>query len=61
MYFVDIITNMKSFRKFIVEMEGRAVFATKSYDVARRVAWRLIHKNKDCEIIVHIYGIIVGI
>jgi hypothetical protein len=52
---------MKSFRKFIVEMEGRAVFATKSYDVARRVAWRLIHKNKDCEIIVHLYGIIVGI
>ena len=52
---------MKSYRKFIVEMEGRAVYASKSYDNVRRVALRLINRNKDCEVIVHLYGIIVGI
>lgn len=52
---------MKSFRKYIVEMEGRAVFATKSLDVAQRVAWRLMQKNKDCEILVQLGGIIVCI
>lgn len=52
---------MKSFKKFIVEMEGRAVYASKSYENARRVAWKLIRNNKDCEVIVHLYGIICGI
>lgn len=52
---------MKSLRKFIVEMEGRAVYASKSYDNARRIAWRLIRANKECEIIVHYNGIICGI
>lgn len=52
---------MKSFKKYIVEMEGRAVYATKSYSRARQVAWRLIARNKECEIIVHHFGIICGI
>lgn len=52
---------MKSGKKFIVELEGRAVYASKSYDHARRVAWSLINRNDHCEIIVHLYGIIVGI
>lgn len=52
---------MKSYKKFIVEMEGRAVYASKSYDNARRVAWKLINRNPYCEVIVQLYGIIVGI
>lgn len=52
---------MKSGKKFIVELEGRAVYASKSYDNARRIAWRLINCNRNCEVIVHLYGIIVGI
>lgn len=52
---------MKSLRKFIVEMDGRAVFSTKNYAIARKVAWRLIYRNKYREIIVHVDGIIVGI
>lgn len=52
---------MKSVRKFIVEMEGRAVYATKSYSRARHVALRLIARNPYCEIFVHLYGIICGI
>lgn len=52
---------MKSFRKYIVELEGRAVYASKSYNNARRVAWRLIKRNKCCEVIVHLYGFVVGI
>ncbi len=52
---------MKSGKKFIVELEGRAVYASKSYDHARRVAWSLINRNPYCEVIVHLYGIIVGI
>lgn len=52
---------MKSFKKYIVELEGRAVYASKTYDNARRVAWRLINRNKGCEVIVHLYGFIVGI
>lgn len=52
---------MISFRKFIVELEGRAVYASISYENARRVAWRLIYRNHYCEVIVHLGGIIVGI
>lgn len=52
---------MISMKKYIIEMDGRAVYATCSYENARRVAWRLIYKNRVCEIIVHLYGIIVGI
>lgn len=52
---------MKSMRKFIVEMEGRAVYATKSYSRARQVAYRLIARNTYCEVFVHLYGIICGI
>lgn len=47
--------------KYIVEMDGRAVYASKNYDRVREVAWRLIEKNPHTEIIVHLYGIIVGI
>lgn len=52
---------MISKKKFIVEMEGRAVYASKSYSRARKVALRLIARNKYCEIFVHLYGIICGI
>lgn len=52
---------MKSHRKFIIEMEGRAVYASKNYERVRAVAWRLIRKNQHKEIIVHLFGIIVGI
>lgn len=53
---------MKSFKKFIVELEGRAVYASKSYDNARRVAWKIIYRNdRYCEVLVHLYGIIVDI
>lgn len=52
---------MISRKKFIVEMEGRAVYATKSYSRARHVAWRLIARNKECEVIVHLFGILCGI
>lgn len=52
---------MKSFRKYIVELEGRPVYASISYDNARRVAWKLIKRNPYCEVIVQLYGIIVGI
>lgn len=48
-------------KKFIVDMEGRAVYSTKSYTLARRVAWRLIACNRESEIIVHLGGIICGI
>lgn len=52
---------MKSSKKFIVEMEGRAVYATKSYTRASQVAWLLIARNKDCEVLVHLGGIICSI
>lgn len=52
---------MRSSKKFIVEMEGRAVYASKSYKNARRVAWQLIYHNRYCEVIVHLDGIICGI
>lgn len=42
-------------------MEGRAIYASKSYKNARRVAWQLIHRNKNCEVIVHLGDIICGI
>lgn len=47
--------------KYKVEMDGVCVYASKSYRRARSVAWRLIHKNKSKEIIVHLGYIIVGI
>lgn len=52
---------MRSQKKFIVEMEGKAVYATKSYSRARQVALRLIARNRYCEVFVHLYGIICGI
>lgn len=52
---------MKSGKKFIVELDGRTVYASKSFDHARRAAWRIINSNNHCEVIVHLYGIIVGI
>lgn len=52
---------MESWKKFIVEMEGRAVYSTKSESRARQVALRLIARNKDCEIFIHLGGIICGI
>lgn len=52
---------MVSYKKFIVEMESRAVYSSKSYDRARQVAWQLIARNRMCEIIVHLGGIICGI
>lgn len=52
---------MKSKNKFIVEMDGRAVYASKNYDRVKEVAWHLIKKNPYVEIIVHFDGIIVGI
>lgn len=52
---------MKSNRKYLVEMDGRSVFATKNYKHARRVAWRLIHRNPFVEVIVQLGWIIVGI
>ena len=42
-------------------MEGRAVYSSKSFKNARRVAWIIIHRNKDCEVIVQLNGIICGI
>ena len=42
-------------------MDGRAVYASKSYENARRVALHLIRLNKDCEVIVHLNGIICGL
>lgn len=52
---------MISAKKFIVELEGRAVYATRDYERARKVAWRLIYANPQKEVIVHLFGIIVGI
>ena len=52
---------MKSSKKFIVEMEGRAVYASRSYENVRRVAWKLIHRNMGCEVIVHLNDFICGI
>lgn len=52
---------MKSWKKFIVEMEGIAVYSTKSYSQARKVALRLIARNKNYEIFIHLGGIICGI
>lgn len=48
-------------RKIIVELDGRAVYCTKSYKRARQVAWKIIRMNKDKEVIVHHMGIIFGI
>lgn len=52
---------MESAKKIIVELDGRAVYATRNYNRARQVAWRLIYANKDREVIVHNMGIIWGI
>lgn len=56
MYFI-----MKSYRKYLVEMDGRAVYSSKNYKHARRVAWKLIHRNPFIEVIVQLGWIIVGI
>lgn len=42
-------------------MEGRAVYASKSYENARRIALRLMNRNKYCEIIVQLENIIYSI
>lgn len=47
--------------KYIVEMEGRAVYASKNYTNVRRVAWRMIHADPHKEVIVQLMGFIVGI
>lgn len=52
---------MESIRKIIVELDGRAVYCTKSYKRARQVAWKLIRMNKGKEVIVQHMGIICGI
>lgn len=54
---------MISAKKIIVELDGRAVYSSKSYKNARRVAWRLIHTpaNRYKEVIVQLFGIIIGI
>ena len=52
---------MISRKKIIVELEGRAVYATRNYERARQVAWRLIYANPHEEVMVHIMGIIMGI
>ena len=52
---------MMSTRKIIVELDGRAVYCTKNYERARQVAWKLIHMNKDKEVIVQHMEIIYGI
>lgn len=55
------ISNMKSSRKYIVELEGRAVYASKSYKNVQRVAWKLIYMHNDMEVMVHLFGIIISI
>lgn len=52
---------MKSPRKFIIELEGRAVYSSKNYNRVRTIAWRIIRANPMKEVIVHLYGIICGI
>lgn len=52
---------MESHRKFIIELEGRPVYASRSYENTRKVAWRIIKANPFREVIVHLSGIIVGI
>lgn len=54
---------MISAKKIIVEIDGRAVYSSKSYKNARKVAWRLIHTpaNRYKEVIVQNFGIIMGI
>lgn len=52
---------MRSHRKFIVELEGRAVYASKSYKNAQRVAWKLIYMHNDMEVMVHLFGLIICI
>lgn len=53
--------SMKSLRKYIVELDGRCVYASKNYDRVRDIAWKLIRLNPKKEVIVHIDGIICGI
>ena len=52
---------MKSYRKFIIELEGRAVYSSRNYNNVRKVAWRIIKANPFGEVIVHLSGIICGI
>lgn len=46
---------------FIIEMDGRPVFASPDYMRVKHIALSLIKKNPGREIIVHTDGIIVGI
>lgn len=48
-------------KKIIVELDGRAVYATRNYERARKVAWRLIYANPRKEVIVQFLGLIVVI
>ena len=52
---------MISYKKYIIEMDGVAVYSTTSYENARKVAWSLIRKNSYKEVIVHLGGLICGI
>lgn len=52
---------MISSKKFIVELDGRAVYATRNYKQARKVAWRVIYANPYGEVIVHLSEIICSI
>lgn len=49
---------MISWKKYIVEIEGRAVYSTRSKSRAFEVAARLAERNKQCEILIHLGGII---
>lgn len=52
---------MISANKYIVELDGRAVYASRDYERARKVAWRVIYANPRKEVIVHFYGFMCGI
>lgn len=49
---------MKSWKKYIVEIDGRAVYSSRSEARAFQVAAALAERNKECEILVHLGGII---
>lgn len=52
---------MKSYDKYIIELDGRCVYTNKNYEVVRRIAWNLIKQNPHQEVMVHLDGIICGI
>lgn len=53
--------SMKSSGKYIVELDGRCVYASKRYYRVKTLAWNLIRLYPNKEVIVHIDGIICGI